>query len=141
MTIFDHINALTDASTGPEFFDSLDEVDKKTFNPYMVHRILSMHLDLIDIVAEFSQLQLTPDILWKLYYSVLPKKKRFAKYIKSSNDLMYNNVLIQEIANHLQVSVREATDIYYILHNNDSVLTEFLQDMGYDNDTIKTILK
>lgn len=141
MNIFDHINALTDPTTPSTYFDSLGESDQKTFNPYMVHRILSMHLDLIDIVAEFSKYTLEPNVLWKLYHSVLPKRKRFAKYIKAKNIDTYNNILIQSMASHLQISESEAVDAWDILKDNRELLEDFLQSMGYSIDEIDTLLK
>lgn len=85
-SIFDFLNCLFYTKTK---WDDLSELDKKAFNPYMINRFISMDMDYVGIVNYLQQYTITgmaPREVYKLYLDFLPKRKFFAKYIKSATE-------------------------------------------------------
>ena len=60
-TLFDHLSHICEKQN-LNYYDTLDEVDKKTFSIYMINRFLSMNIDYLPVVNEIQQYwdQLTP---------------------------------------------------------------------------------
>jgi len=66
-SLFDHLSGITDKKVS---WDSLSEVDRKSFSPYMVNRFLSMNMDFIELVNEFQKYtigELSNREVYKLY--------------------------------------------------------------------------
>ena len=81
-TLFQHLSGLKESKTS---WDSLSVMDKKTFEPFMVNRFLSMNMGLLELVNELQKFtigQLSPRDVYKMYLDFLPKKRSFDKYIK-----------------------------------------------------------
>ena len=108
-SLFDHINQITKVQN-PKYWEQISEEDKKTWSNYMVNRFLSMKPEWIELVNELQKYNLQPKELYKLYTNVLPKGKQWLKYIKGRNQMEYPNWLINIVANHMDVSKREAYD-------------------------------
>ena len=82
MTIVEWVNQILVYKTPWENFD---ESEHKTFSPFIVNRWLSMVNDFIEIVNFFQKYSiglLEPKDTYKWYCDVLPKGKRFNRYIK-----------------------------------------------------------
>lgn len=136
MTIFDWFKQVTYIK---DPWSSFSEEDKATFNPYMMHRLVSMHepyLELANYLQQFWQLK--PDQIYLVYCNYLPENKVFAKYIKSTKSKA-NNELLEILANHYQVSTREIKEYLHVL-NKDEV-KNILSSRGIDDDEIKKLLK
>src|SRR5690606_27071652 len=106
--VFDHDNAIyTDQRRN--YFDDLDEEDQKTFNNYMVNRIISMNPDYIPIVNEFQRFygELRPREVYLFYSQLLPKKKQFNKYIKGKKEIRYEDWLIDILVTYYNISKSE----------------------------------
>ena len=74
-TLFQHLSGLKESKTP---WDSLSVMDKKTFEPFMVNRFLSMNMGLLELVNELQKFtigQLSPRDVYKMYFDFLPKKK------------------------------------------------------------------
>ena len=108
-SLFDHITHITQKQT-KNYWDDINDADRKTWSNYMIHRFLSMKMEYVEIVNEFQRYNLKPKELYKLYTNVLPKGKQWLKYIKGRNQMEYPNWLINIVANHMDVSKREAYD-------------------------------
>ena len=68
----------------PKYFDTLEEMDLKTWSNYMIHRFLSMNPDFLDIV-NFVQ-KINPQNkkeIYSAYREFIPKNNKWSKYIKS----------------------------------------------------------
>ena len=107
--LFDHINQIK-KTQNPKYWDNLSEEDKKTWSNYMIHRFLSMNMNLVDIVNELQKYNLKPKDLYKLYTNILPKDNRFYKYVKGRNEMQHPQWLINLIATHMKSSKKEAYD-------------------------------
>lgn len=141
-TIFEHIAHLTDKKTS---WDSLSELDKKSFSPFIVNRWLSMNMDFIELVNDLQRYtvgHLAPSETYKLYHDILPRKKQFNKYIKGKKESKYNLNLVDLLATHFSVSKKEAIDYIDILMSTDSdKLNEIIKKYGKTDKEILALLK
>lgn len=138
--MFDHLNAIyTDKSS--DYFDSLNASEKKTYNQYMLNRFMSMNLTQALIVDELQQYYPIPDKAHYQFFSdILPRGKRFDKYVKSSKKEKYETWLIEMVADHYHVSKKHATeylDIYYT--QNKDALKTLCQYYGKSEKEIKKL--
>ena len=107
MTIFDWINQIL-VSKKP--WDSFTEDEQKKFSPFIINRWLSMDKDFIEFVNVFQQYAigtLEPREVYKWYCDILPKGKRFNKYIKGKKDKKYDKEMINIISKYFEVSKQE----------------------------------
>ena len=108
-SLFDHITQITSVQN-PNYWDEISDEDKKSWSNYMVNRFLSMKTDWIELVNELQKYNLKPKELYKLYTNVLPKGKRWLKYTKGRNQMEHPNWLINIVANHEEISKKEAVE-------------------------------
>ena len=113
-SLFDHIKQITDVQS-PNYWDEISDEDKKSWSNYMVNRFLSMKTDWIELVNELQKYNLKPKELYKLYTNVLPKGKRWLKYTKGRNQMEHPNWLINIVANHEEISKKEAVEFIEML--------------------------
>ena len=113
-SLFDHIKQITDVQS-PNYWDEIPDEDKKSWSNYMVNRFLSMKTDWIELVNELQKYNLKPKELYKLYTNVLPKGKRWLKYTKGRNQMEHPNWLINIVANHEEISKKEAVEFIEML--------------------------
>tara|TARA_A200000159_G_scaffold163458_1_gene189741 strand:- start:2687 stop:3127 length:441 start_codon:yes stop_codon:yes gene_type:complete len=138
-TLFQHLSGLKESKTS---WDSLSVMDKKTFEPFMVNRFLSMNMGLLELVNELQKFtigQLSPRDVYKMYLDFLPKKRSFDKYIKGKKDDKYNSNVLEYLAKYYSVSQREVRDYLEILSKDD--ITEILLKYGLDKKEIKKWVK
>tara|TARA_B100001094_G_scaffold238699_1_gene234147 strand:+ start:10376 stop:10807 length:432 start_codon:yes stop_codon:yes gene_type:complete len=138
-SIFDFINGVTSKK---KKWEEWSEPDQKKFAPFIVNRWLSMRMELTDLVNElqcYTIGQLKPRDTYKLYHDLLPSNKAFAKYIKGKKSDKYDVKLIQQFAEHYQVSKSEVTE-YLELLDKDSC-DRILSLYGYNKTEKKKLLK
>ena len=141
-TIFDHLSHITEKKTP---WDKLSEADQKSFSPYLINRWLSMNMDLIEIVDMFQQYtigELDRKHVYQLYQELLPKRKMYNKYIKAKDSDKYNKELLEFVAKHYQISIREATEYVAMMLNTDKELVvDILRKYGKTDKEIKSLMK
>jgi hypothetical protein len=77
MTLWDWLNQITYEKKS---WSSFTEDQQSSFNPYMVHRFVSMYSGYIDIANTAQKLPLTnKEQIYTIYATMLPKKKIFLK--------------------------------------------------------------
>lgn len=136
MNVFDWIKQVTYIKNP---WSSFSDEDKATFNPYMLHRFLSMHEPYIELANYLQQFwQLTHEQVYLIYCSYLPENKIFAKYIKSTTPKA-NSDLVAVIADHYKVSTREAKT--YINMLSEDTIKSILSSRGINDDEIKKLFK
>lgn len=141
-TLFDHLSHICEKQN-LNYYDTLDEVDKKTFSIYMINRFLSMNIDYLPVVNEIQQYwdQLTPREIYLFYSQLLPKKRQYNKYIKSSAEVSeYDDWLVTLLSNHYNISIAECSEYLAILYSTDSgkeYLKMLVRGYGVDNKKIK----
>ena len=116
-TLFDHITNITSVQN-PKYWDSLEEVDKKSWSNYMVHRFLSMNPDWIEILSEIQPYTQTlePRQLYLALIGILPKGRYYMKYIKGKKADKYESWLVDLIKQDFNCSLRESEDYCEILY-------------------------
>ena len=142
--LFEHLNALT--ASDPNYFKKLSDIEKKSFSIYMINRFLSMHPDLVEAVNYFQRFNhdLDNEVVFKLYYDILPKKKIYFRYVKAIHETKYNKDLVQFLITYYRISSDEAKDYLQIYLANDFYKTELihlLQSCGYDLQKIQDLVK
>ena len=139
MTIVEWINQVLVHKTPWENFD---ESEQKTFNAFIINRWLSMDKEFIEIVNFFQKYSiglLEPKDTYKWYCDILPKGKRFNRYIKGKKQLRYDKELISVVCKHYEASKKECVDYIELLSKENLIST--LELYGKDKKQIKKLLK
>jgi hypothetical protein len=138
-TIFDFVDGVTHKK---KEWSKYSESDQSKFSPFIVNRWLSMRQDLIEIINELQTYTiglLRPQETYRLYYELLPANKSFAKYVKGKKEDKFSDKLINQLAEHYQVSRSEAIDYAELLDQERCAL--LLSKYGYTDAEIKTMCK
>lgn len=138
-SLFDHLNSLT--NNKDITWKKLSEDDKKTFSIYMINRFLSMNQHWVTTVNQLQSVthNIGPELTYKLYQDLLPKKKVFLKYIKSKVNKKPNSHILIYIKQFFTCSESEAID-YYRLLTQEQVI-EIIMKFGIDEKQIKKWIK
>lgn len=138
MTLFNWLSEITENKSD---WGKFTEEDYKQFNVYMITKYLSMsqnYIELTNYVQKYNQL-LSPKQIYDLYKNLIPVKKVWLKYIKSTTKEKQNNDLIKLLADYFECSQTEAFINSRILTKEQ--LTEILIEHGKDSKEIKQLLK
>ena len=139
MTIFNWINEIL---VNKKHWNEFTEDEQKKFSPFIINRWLSMDKDFIEIVNYFQKYSigtLEPREVYKWYCDMLPKGKRFNKYIKGKKDKKYNTELIDIMVTHFECSKSQVKDYLDLIAKDE--LIEILEKYGMNEKTIKRLLK
>ena len=139
MTIFDWINEIL---VSKKHWNDFTVDEQKKFSPFIINRWLSMEPEFIEIVNYFQKLAigtLEPREVYKWYCEILPKGKRFNKYIKGKKDKKYDKELINIISSHFECSKAEIKQNLELIDKTE--LKEILEMYGKDEKTIKRLCK
>jgi hypothetical protein len=136
MKIFDWINQITYEK---QPWNSFTEEDKKSFEPYMIHRFLSMNPDYIEFVNLVQTFPYSDKgKIYNIYLYMIPKKKMFLKYIKSSKTKRQEK-LLKHIASYYECSLGEAEEYIDILREHG--VKNILNKLGIEEKEQKKLLK
>lgn len=138
-TFFDHLNQVI-KDKKPNYWPSISDADKKTWNTFMMNRYLSMNPEWIVIVDLFQKYNHTLDneLCYIVYANYIPKGKQFLRYIKKDKNTT-NKELIKYVSEYYECSLKEAEDYLEILSKNE--LEIILDQFGMEKRTITTLLK
>ena len=142
----------TNGNTKISFFDILNYImyekkpwndltneEKDLFNPYLCHRFLSMNPEYIEFVNLVQTFPYTDkEKTYNIYLYMIPKKKMFLKYIKSSTKKKQEK-LLRYIASYYECSLGEANEYIDILRENG--VKDILNKIGVDEKEQKKLLK
>ena len=136
MSIFDWLKEIT-YNKSP--WNSFAEEDRESFNPYMIHRFLSMNPDYVDFVNTVQTVPYTSkERIYNIYLYTIPKKDMWLKYIKSTKTKRQETML-KHIATYYECSLGEAEEYADIL--KDTGVKSILKQSGVDDKEIKKLLK
>ena len=139
MTIIDWMNQLL---VHKKHWDEFSEDEQKKFSPFIINRWLSMDKDFIEIVNVFQKYSigtLESREVYKWYCNILPKGKRFNKYIKGKSDKKYDKELIDIITNHFECSKSQVQEYLELIDKEE--LKSILEMYGLDKKTMKRLCK
>lgn len=116
-TLFEHIKAITETKD-PKYWDKLDESDRKTWSNYMIIRFVTMNPDWVELIADILPYiqEAPPKAVYRVLCELLPKGKRYLKYMKSASSEKYEQWLVELVAKYYEVSISEAEDYLHILY-------------------------
>lgn len=142
-SLFDHIKEICQHQD-PDYWNKLTDADKRTWSTYMVNRFLSMNEEWVDVVNDIQLLSqaMTPEVVYKLYINVIPKGRRWLKYIKSTKDKKYEEWLIELMVKHFETSQKQAIDYLNILYSTDNgriAIKEIAESYAVDTKKIKKL--
>ena len=141
-SIVEHINNISINKIDPETYT---ESDWKSWSPFMINRWLSMNPGLVELVNEIQSLNITDKKQqYKLYASLLPKKKVFARYIKSSKQSKYEPELLNVLAKYFEVGKSEIKSYLSLLFREKRgilYIEDILKSYGIDTKQIKKLMK
>jgi len=102
INLFTFLNAI--------YYKNRIEYDKKLASAYMLSHWLAHDKELIELVNKIIPLQfrLKDDIIYKYYFSKVPRKKRFIRWDKKRETTDKNKKKIEELMEQHGISKREA---------------------------------
>ena len=139
MTIIDWMNQVLVRKMP---WNKFSESDQKSFNTFIINRWLSMDKDFLEIVNYFQKYSigtLESREVYKWYCDILPKGKRFNKYIKGKKDKKYDKELIDIISKYFECSKLNSKEYLEFLSKED--ITNILGKYGIDPKKIKRLCK
>ena len=139
MTIFDWVNNIL---VSKKHWNEFTEDEQKKFTPFIINRFLSMDKDFLEVVNIFQKYSigtLEPREVYKWYCDMLPKGKRFNKYIKSKNHKKYDLELIDIVCKEFECSKLQTKE--YLEFINKEELKDILEKYGKDKKTINRMIK
>lgn len=142
-SIFDHVKHIR-AQQSPTYYTDLSELDRKTFNVYMILRILSMDPSIIDEISYLTKyIEVLPaKEYYKILISIIPKSSKYYKYIKKSSKSPNSNIL-ESISNTYNIGYKDSIDYYNILNSTDNGIEELktiMRNYAFSDKEIKKIL-
>ena len=118
------------------------EDEQKRFSPFIINRWLSMDKEFIEIVNYFQKYSigtLESREVYEWYRNILPKGKRFNKYIKSKMNKKYDDYLINTLCNYFECSKLQVVEYIKLISKED--LVSILEKYGTNPKQIKNICK
>ena len=117
-------------------FESLNEKEIESINPYVINLYLGHHVDCIKAINEFQSLyHLTKEQYYKVMLKLLPKKQLpFIKYIKSP-PRKYAEGLLKFICSQRENDIEDAID-YIDFVGLDNLILE-LEKYNIEPKTLK----
>ena len=136
MQLWDWLNQITYEKKS---WSSFTEDQQASFNPYMIHRFVSMYNGYIDIANVAQKLPLTEkEKVYTIYKTLLPKKKMYLKYVKNQNPNNYKE-LAEYISEYFEISLGEADEYVYILQKYG--VRDILWKMGVSEEETEKLIK
>lgn len=147
ISIFDHIKNIR-CVKDVDYFSKLSDLDKKTFNPFMIMKGLSMNAEILDEMSGvIKYLDIIPHPqLYKLLIDIVPQDnpRKYYPWVKSKKE-SYNEKLLNLMSSYYGISHSECEDYISIILNNrkngKEELKQFCQSFGLEDKEIDLMLK
>lgn len=134
--VFDWVKEI---NTKKSPIESFSTSDWDQWNSYVVHRVLSMNPDYLDLVNEVQKLP--PDNkkqIYSIYKEYIPKNNKWSKYVKSTVKSR-NKDLIDLLKDYYQLSKREVKEYLTLLDNKE--ILRILTQLGVNQKDAKKLIK
>ena len=130
---------VTEITTSKRPWSSFTPQEQSQWNSYMVHRVLSMTPQYIEITNTAQKMPPTDNIgIYNFYCNMIPKKKVWSKYIKSQTKTK-NKDLVEIISNYFEVGNNEASHYIDIIGKKE--VRDILNSIGKEKKEITKLLK
>ena len=142
-TPFSHIDAIYN-NQRLDYYDTLSDVDKKSFSPYVINMGISMTPDFLPVVNEANKYwdQLDNRSLYLFYSQAIPKGKYFNKWVKGVKEVNYEDWLVDLISRKFETSKAEAKVYLRIFYKTDEgrdELRSICEGFGIDSKKLKKV--
>ena len=140
--LFDHVKHIRQVQS-PDYYDSLNENEQKSFSKYMILRVLSMDPNVIEEISLISKyMEVLPEKqMYTLLIQCLPKDFKFYPYVKkSTKDL--NQTIIDCICKKFNVGSRDSKDYYNLLISTEVGIIELqllVAGFGYSQTEVEEL--
>lgn len=127
-SLFDHIKHIRSVQSS-DYYESLTDVEKKTFSHYMILKALSMDPMLIEMVAELFQYfdKIPSKRFYQLLIGLVPKNNRFCPWIKNSSSNRFNDDILLLVSRYFQVSTLQANEYVNIFFKTDDGINQLIE--------------
>jgi hypothetical protein len=146
LSLFDHIKHISKYQD-PDYYNSLTDLDKKTFNHFMILRGLSMNPALLDDISVlYRYFDSVPSAqFYQLLISIIPadNPRAFHPWVKASKKSKYSDELVDLVTRYFEVSPSEALDYittYNLTESGKKELYDICRGYGLNEKEIDNIL-
>ena len=142
--LFDHIKHIRSIQD-PDYFKNLTDLDKKSFNHFMILKALSMNPTVLDEIATlFKYFDKVPSPqFYQLLIGLIPADKKFYPWVKAKK-LPYSNELLELVTRYFEVSKKEAGEYASMLCSSEKgkkELEQLCRDFGLTDKEVETAMK
>lgn len=140
LSLFDHVKHIRSVQD-PEYFNKLSDENKKSFNHFMILRALSMDEEIVGEMAYLYRYfdKIPSPQFYTLLIALVPRHNAWIPWVKTKI-VKHNQEMISSIANHYQVSKRQANEYVNVLTKSDDGLKnllDLLESMGFNEGEIE----
>lgn len=134
--VFDWVKEI---NTKKSPIESFSTEDWDQWNSYVIHRVLSMNPDYLELVNFAQTLPPTSKKeIYSIYKEFIPKNNKWSKYVKS-NVKSRNKDLIDLLKDYYQLSKREVKEYLTLLDNKE--ILRILTQLGVEQKDAKKLIK
>ena len=134
--VFDWVKEI---NTKKSPIDSFSNEDWDQWNSYVVHRVLSMNPDYLDLVNEVQKLPPTDKKqIYSIYREYIPKNNKWNKYVKSSVKKS-NPELLEHLSRYWECSKNEVKEYMTLLDTKQ--IRRILETLGFEKKEITKLIK
>jgi hypothetical protein len=138
--LFDHVNHIREVKN-PEYYQTLSDAERNSFNKYMLLRVLSMDSDIIEEMAFVSKYfqNIPNEQFYKLLIEVVPKGRRFSKYIKKTAGNV-NETILTCICDKFKIGQKDAADYYNVFMTDEKGIKDLvtlIESFGYSEKEVE----
>ena len=143
-SLFDHVNVIRQ-SQDKDYYISLSDEDRKSFNPFMILRALSMDANIVEEMALLYTIydKIPPPQFYQLLISIVPKSTRFYPWIKSKK-LKFGKELVGYISRRFKIPAYQSNEYLGILlksKRGEQELEQILQSAGLNEKEINDLFE
>lgn len=138
--LFDHVNHIREVKS-PDYYQTLSDAERNSFNKYMLLRVLSMDSDIIEEMAFVSKYfqNIPNEQFYKLLIEVVPKGRRFSKYIKKTAGNI-NETILTCICDKFKIGQKDAVDYYNVFMTDEKGIKDLvtlIESFGYSEKEVE----
>jgi hypothetical protein len=142
-SLFDHVKEIRQVQN-PDYYKTLSDDDKKSFNHFMIVRALSMDASIVEDMAQLYQIhdKIPSAQFYQLLIAIVPKSTRFFPWVKSKK-IRYGKELVGYIGKRFKIPNYQANEYLGILISNPNGTSELqfiLQSFGLNEIEMQNIL-
>ncbi len=144
--LFDHIKHIRTIQD-PDYFKSLTELDKKSFNHFMILKALSMNPALLSDISDlFKYFDKIPSAqFYQLLIGLIPPDhpKKFYPWVKAKKSSV-SELVVELISKYFEISNSEALGYAVLLSSSENgrkELENFCRNYGYTEKEIELAMK